>query len=57
MCKKGKGRPSKILKEKVVEKDDENDTESGEDCETEEEKLSCLVFSEVITTFHCCTGI
>lgn len=46
--KKARGRPPKSVEEKVVTKDNESDTESGEEIETEEEKNSCQEFSALI---------
>ena len=46
--KKARGRPLKSIEEKVMTKDNESDTESGEEIETEEEKKSCREFSALI---------
>lgn len=47
--KKARGRPPKCAEEKVaILKDNESDTESGEEIETEEEKKSCQQFSSLI---------
>ena len=47
--KKARGRPPKHAEEKVaILKDNESDTESGEEIETEEEKKSCEEFSSLI---------
>ena len=46
--KKARGRPLKSNEEKVMTKDNESDTESGEEIETEEEKKSCQEFSALI---------
>ena len=47
--KKARGRPLKRVEEKVaILKDNESDTESGEEIETEEEKNSCQQFSALI---------
>ena len=39
--KKARGHPPISVEEKVMTKDNESDTESGEESETEEEKKSC----------------
>ena len=46
--KKARGRPLKSIEEKVMTKDNESDTESGEEIETEEEKKSRQEFSALI---------
>ena len=46
--KKARGRPLKSNEEKVMTKDNESDTESGEEIETEEDKKSCQEFSALI---------
>lgn len=46
--KKARGRPPKSAEEKITTKENESDTESGEEIETEEEKKSCREFSALI---------
>ena len=46
--KKVRGRPPNSVEEKVLTKDNESDTESGEESETDKEKKSCQEFSALI---------
>lgn len=54
--KKARGRLSKNVEENMKAKAAESDTDSGKECETEEEKLSCLEFKELIKNISLLDG-